>query len=106
MIFRAVAAEDALAIFFVVDVASDPFQIEAAAGHNGDIDPTLVVAVDQHDVLIGRAMHQRQEIVMKPDQRRTALGLDQSDDVGTNLVDHLGGHSRRNFVDRFHLEVE
>ena len=43
---------------------------------------------------------------MKPDERRTALGLNQSDDVGTNLVDHLGGHSRRNFVDRFHLEVE
>src|SRR5262245_49159350 len=52
VIFGAVAAEDAVAVLLVIDVAAHRFQIEPAAGHNRDVDSAVVIAVDQHDMLV------------------------------------------------------
>ena len=65
------------------------------AGHDGDIDPPLVVAVDQHHVAIQPA----QQLVVEPHQRRPVVGFDDADDVRIDVLDDPGGHAGAGLVD-------
>jgi len=69
-------------------------------GHEADVDPTVVVTVDDHDArverLAARAEHAGVGEVL---ERGPALGFDDGDDVGIHVAGHPGGVGHREFVD-------
>ncbi len=103
---RAIPAEDAVAVLAVVDVTANGLDVVAAARHDRHVDPALVIAVDQHHVLIGIAIDRRHDILAEAQQGRTVFGLDDTEDVGIHISDDLGGQAGCRFVDRFIFEID
>jgi hypothetical protein len=73
-----------------VDVRANRLDAATGAGHDRDIDPALVVAVNQHDVAIDPA----EKLAVETHECRPILGFDDPDDVGTDVLDDLGGTIR------------
>jgi hypothetical protein len=103
---RAIPTEHRVLSDAVVDVAAYRFDHRGGPGHQADVDPALVVAVDQHHVVVRGAAHGLEDLLVEPAQGDAVLGLDDDDDVGIDLLQHpcrvLGG----DLVDRFLLEFE
>ena len=106
MKLRAVTAEDGLLTQAVVDVAADAVDHGQRARHQADVDPTLVIAVHQHDVIVGATAASSEDLLVEPAERDAVLSFDHHDDVGVDLLQDAGRVLRRHFVDGFALELE
>jgi hypothetical protein len=103
---RAIATEDEAAIILVVDMAGDRHDIEFRPGHDPDIDAPVVIAVDQHDVIVGCALDGGHHVLAEPDQRRTALRFHDPKHVSVDLLDDPGGIAGGLFIDLLQREVD
>src|SRR5918995_4156602 len=104
--FRAVAAEDLLSADPVVDVAADRLDDGVGPGHQPDVDPALVVAVDQHDVVVGTTADGLQHLLVEAALRNAVLGLDDDHDVGVDVAQDAVGVLGRDLVHRLPLQLQ
>lgn len=98
-ILCAIAAEDEALIVAIVDVAADRDDLEIFLGQYADVDAAVVVAVDQHEVLIGRRVDRRQHARRKAQQSGAAFRLDHAENVGVKFGDDTSGVAGRGFID-------
>ncbi len=90
-VLRAVAAEDESAARVpVVDVGAHGPDLVRSPGEQPDVDPAVVVAVDDHDVRVERAPGAGDARVGEALERDAALGLDDREDVRADV-----GHDAR-----------
>jgi hypothetical protein len=74
-------------------VRTDVADLEPGLGHDADIDAAVVIAVDEHDVAI-----QAHEVAIEVHQRGAVLALNDTDDVGVDIVDHPPGEASGQIV--------
>jgi hypothetical protein len=65
-----VAAKHFALVVLVVNVRSNVENVEPSLGHDPNIDATVVVAIDQHDMAV-----EADEVSIETHERRTILGL-------------------------------
>ena len=78
---------------------------------SADVDAAVVVAVDQHRVLVrpaGVAVVEavRQHVAVEAHERGAVLGLDDGQHVGVDVGDHARGVARGLLVERLALELQ
>jgi hypothetical protein len=76
--------------------------LDALPGHDPNIDPSGVVAVDQHDVLEVTS----EEVLVEAVQRKPILDFNHALNVRIDVENHLRRHVRRPLVDRLLGELE
>ncbi len=95
-VLGAVAAEDQTDRIAVIDVGADGFDLKAGSGHDADIDAAVIVAVDQHHMLV----HIRQQFTVKADEGRAVLGFDNGDYISIHFLENPGGHADTEIIGR------
>ena len=103
---EAVPAEDLALRVGVVDVRAERQDLEPVAGHESDVDPAVVVAVDDHHMPVRDAPDELERLRREPLEVDPVLGLDDSLDVGLEVLEDHGRVLHRKVVDRSDLELE
>ena len=86
---------------FVVDVTAHRCDRHWPARKEADVDPPIVIAVDQHDVLVRLSANRfRQHLIVESAQRDAVVGLDDDQGIRVNRIDDRRCVLRRDLVAR------
>jgi hypothetical protein len=88
------------------DVGAQRVELEAHLRQQADVDAAVVVALDQHRVLVRLAADLTQQHAREVTQRMTGLGLDDREDVGIQLLDHARRVLRGDLIDGLRLQLD
>ena len=100
------AKKDAALFVFIVDVALDARDLETAPQEEADVDTACVVAVDEHRVRERCGSDGGEELLGEVHERGTALGFDDAEHIGGDIVHDARGAAHGDFVYRFVFQID
>ena len=106
MVLAAVAGEHDALVVAVEHVGADVGDHERRPHQDADVDAAVVVAVDEHHLLVRRAADVGEQAVGEPLQRRAVLGLDDAEDVGADVAHDHRRVPQRQLVGRLRGQLD
>lgn len=101
-ILRAIAAEDDSDGVDSVDMRSNRLDLQLCAGHYPDIDSTLIIPIDQHDVLVTTT----EQFIVEPDKGGSILRFDYPNDIGVDIGDDPRRHPCTGLIGCFRRQFD
>ena len=106
IVLRAIAAEYSALRIRIIHMAADRRDRIVLPRHDRHVDAAIIIAVDQHHMVVRRASDRLDHVIRETNQRGTALRLDDAENIGADVPDHLCGIPRRDLVDLLILDVD
>ena len=94
-IFGAVPTEDGARVIPVVDMTGDRLYRKPRSSHDPHVDAPIIIAVDQHDLVVAGSSHLVQHGTVEPGERDAVVSLDNALDVCIQQLHNPGGVQQR-----------